>query len=141
MKRIAIVIALSAALVAPSVAGAATIKQEGRIVGDKATKVKLRVQTKGGKPDKVAGFTAKNVRVRCENGPSRITFSALQPIKVEESKFKVKLSDGEGGVLRIQGKVKDRGRQTRGSLKSNEFEAENGKMCRAPKQRFRTAAG
>jgi hypothetical protein len=138
LRKIAIIAASVAALVAPASALANVIRQEGQIVHDDATLVKLHVVTKGGKPVKVEQFKAKNVAVHCDDGPSRITFTALDPAKVEsDNTFKVRLSDGNGGILRIKGQVKGGGKAVVGSLKTNDFDS--GKQtCRAPKQRFKT---
>ncbi len=83
MRKIAIIVTSAAALVVPASAMANVIEHEGQIVRDDATLVKLRVETKGGDAVKVAGFKAKNVRVNCDDGRSRITFTALTPIKVK----------------------------------------------------------
>jgi hypothetical protein len=138
LRKLTIICVSAAALVVPASAMANTIRQEGQIVRDDKTLVKLRVETKGGDAVKVGGFKAKNVVVRCDDGPSRITFTALTPVKVDsDNHFKVRLSDGEGGILRISGKVKDNGHATVGNLKTNDFKS--GKQtCRAPKQRFKT---
>ena len=144
MRKIAILCASAAVLVAPSSALAKNIKHEGQIVGDKATSVKLRVKVNGGKAKKVGGFKAKNVMVRCDKGPARINFTALTPVNVNSSNvFKVRLSDGDGGILRISGKVKKNGKATVGNLKTNNFKSEtdSGKKqsCKAPKQKFKTS--
>lgn len=140
MKKIATLCAAGALLVMPASALAKNIKQEGQIVKDSATSVKLRVKVNGKTPVKVAGFRAIGVKVRCEKGPRRTTFTALTPVKVNSHKtFKVRLSDGSGGILRIVGKVKNDGKATVGSLKTNAFESGK-KTCKAPKQKFKTAA-
>lgn len=140
MRKIAILCAAAAVLVAPASAMAENIKQEGQIVGDKATSVKLRVKANNGVATKVGGFKAKNVAVRCDNGPSRIDFTALTPVNVSSSNtFKVRLSDGAGGILRITGKVKNGGKATVGNLKTNDFESGD-QTCKAPKQKFKTSA-
>jgi hypothetical protein len=140
MKKIATLCAMGALLALPASALAKNIQQQGQIVHDDATSVKLRVKVHGSTPVKVAGFKAKNVMVRCEDGPSRINFTALTPVDVDgDNGFKVRLSDGHGGILRINGKVKNGGKATVGSLKTNDFHS--GKTtCKAPKQRFKTAA-
>ena len=139
LRKIAIICASAAALMAPASAMAGNvIRQEGQIVHDDATLVKLRVEMKAGSPKKVSGFKAKNVHVNCDDGRNRITFTALTPIKVKgDDTFGVRLSDGEGGYLKIKGQVKDGGRATVGSLRSSEFKSE-GQTCQAPKQRFKT---
>ena len=140
MKKIATLCAAGALLLLPASALASNIQQVGQIVHDDATSVKLRVKVNGNTPVKVAGFKAKNVMVRCEDGPSRINFTALTPVNVDsDNGFKVRLSDGNGGILRINGKVKNDGKATVGSLKTNNFDS--GKTtCKAPKQRFKTSA-
>ena len=40
--------------------------------------------------------------------------------------------------MKVQGKVKDNGNATKGSLKTNEFTGSNGATCKTPKQRFKT---
>lgn len=139
MKKIAILVALAAILLLPASAQAKILKQEGTIVGDKTATVKLRVKVNGGEAEKVGGFKAKNVLVRCDNGPSRISFTALTPVDVaSDNNFKVRLNDGNGGILRISGTVKNRGRATTGSLKTNDFESGT-QTCKAPKQKFKTS--
>ena len=140
MKKIATLCAAGALLLLPASALAKNIQQQGQIVHDDATSVKLRVKVNGKTPVKVGGFKAKNVMVRCDDGPSRINFTALTPVKVDgDNGFKVRLSDGNGGILRINGKVKNGGKATVGSLKTNTFDS--GKTtCKAPKQRFTTSA-
>ena len=140
MKKIATLCAAGALLLLPSSAIAKSISQVGQIVNDDSTSVKLRVKVNGNTPKKVGGFKAKNVKVRCEDGPSRINFTALTPVNVKSNhSFKVRLSDGNGGILRITGKVKNNGKATVGSLKTNTFKS--GKTtCKAPKQKFKTSA-
>lgn len=141
MRKIATAIALTAALAVPSVASAATIKQTGQIVKDDATSVKLRVKTNSsGHATKVGGFKAKNVKTRCDDGPTRISFTALQAVKIKHGQFKVRLSDNEGGVLRLSGKVSKDAKSVTGKLKTNSFKAENGQTCKTPKQKFKTEA-
>lgn len=143
MKKIVIAAVLIGGLALPSVASAKIIKHEGQIVGDNATEVTLRVKVNGGEATKVSGFRAKRVRTRCESGPTRFKFKALDPVNVNDrNRFKARLTDGEGGFLRIKGKVRRRGRATVGTLKTNEFQAEvDGQMetCKTPKQRFKTS--
>ena len=140
MKKTATLCATGAFLLAPASALAMNIQQQGQIVNDDATSVKLRVKVSGGTPKKVGGFKAKNVMVRCDDGPSRIDFTALTPVNVKgDNGFGVRLSDGHGGILRITGEVKAHGRATVGSLKTNDFKS--GKTtCKAPKQKFKTSA-
>jgi hypothetical protein len=141
MKRLATAIALTAALAVPTVASAATIKQEGQIVKDDATSVKLRIKTNSsGKATKVAGFKAKNVRTNCDDGPTRISFTALQPVDIDNGKFKVRLSDDNGGILRLSGKVSGDAKSVTGKLKTNNFEGSGGQTCKTPKQKFKTEA-
>ncbi len=141
MKKIATLCAAGALLLLPASALANSIKQEGQIVKDDVTSVKLRVKVSGGTPVKVGGFKAKNVLVHCNKGPRRINFTALTPVKVNSDRgFKVRLSDGKGGTLRITGKVKAHGHATVGSLKTNEFKAGPKTTCKAPKQKFKTSA-
>ena len=139
MRKLTIICVSAAALAVPSSAMAGNvIRHEGQIVRDDATKVKLRVEMRGGEPRKVAGFKARNVRVNCDKGQSRITFTALTPIKVKrDNRFEVRLSDGDGGYLKIKGEVRNRGRATVGSLRTSEFKS-GGQTCQAPKQRFKT---
>ena len=40
--------------------------------------------------------------------------------------------------MKVQGKVKDNGNATKGSLRTNEFTGSNGATCKTPKQRFKT---
>lgn len=141
MKKFALSIVCAAVMLVPASAHAKNIQQTGQIVGDKTTSVKLRVKVVGGEVRKVAGFKAKNVLTRCDSGPSRISFTALTPIAVKnDNTFRVRLTNDDGAVLRISGKVKDRGRKTVGKLKTNSFEASSGETCKTPKQKFKTSA-
>lgn len=141
MKKLAILIVMFAALAAPAAAAAKNVKQTGNVVGDKVATVKLRVKVEHGKALKVAGFRAQNVAARCGKDVIRITLTVHSPIEVEgNGDFKGRISDGEGGMVRISGQVKDRGRATSGSVKTNEFQQGN-RTCKVPKQRFKTSAG
>ena len=143
MKRLTTLAAAAMALIAPASALAENIQQEGFIKGDKAAPVKLRVKVdSSGDVKKVGGFRAQNVVASCDGEKViRIQLTALTPVPVErDNSFKVRLSDGSGGILRITGEIKDGGRVTVGNLKTNEFES--GKLtCRVSKQRFATSAG
>lgn len=141
MKRIVTLAATVATLAAPAAAYGKTIQQEGFINGDKAATVKLRVEVNGNDPQKVGGFKAKNVRARCDgNEIVRISLTALTPVDVDrDNGFKVRLSDGNGGVLRISGQVKDDGNATVGNLKTNDFKS-GSQTCRVSKQGFKTSA-
>lgn len=141
MKKLAILIAMFAALAAPAAAAAKNVKQTGYVVGDKAAKVKLRVKVKDGEAVKVAGFRAQNVTARCDKDMIRITLTVHSPIEVKGGgDFKARISDGRGGVVRISGQVKNGGRATSGSVKTNEFQ-QGDRTCKVPKQRFKTSAG
>ena len=108
MKRttttaILLVIAASLAFAGSALAGSKTIKQTGQIVGDQATFVKLRVKVSGGDPQKISGFSAKNVLTRCDakNGRvnKRFSYSALDPITVNSSnRFNAILTDSSIGL-------------------------------------------
>lgn len=114
--------------------------QKGEIVGDPATKVSLRVKTEGNDPISVANFEAEDVATRCDGEMSRIDFTVLDAVPVsEDNTFKARLTDGEGGVFRLKGKVKNDGRATVGSLKTNNFESDDGNVCKTPKQKFKTS--
>jgi hypothetical protein len=140
MRKIATVATAALMLALPATAFGKTIRQTGFVKGDKAATVKLRVKVHGNDPVKVGGFKAKNVTAKCDKGPIRITLTALTPVKVDsDNGFKVRLGDGNGGVLRISGTVKDDGRRTVGNLKTNDFQS--GKQtCKVPKQGFATSA-
>ncbi len=140
MKKIAILAAAAAALLAPASALAKNFPQTGSIKGDGVAVVKLRVGVEGGEPAKIAGFRALNVQARCGEDRVRITLRAVTPIKVAgDGTFRARLADDEGGVLHIGGKVKDGGRKTKGVLWTNEFKSGK-KTCRVPKQRWKTSA-
>lgn len=141
MRKLATLIAATAVLAVPATATAKTIRQEGTFVGDKASKVTLQVQTKGKDPRSVTDFKARNVQTRCEGDRSRIDFTVLAAVRIKENNgFKVRLSDGDGGILRISGKVKNNGKRVVGNLKTNEFKSSNGLICKTPKQRFKTSS-
>lgn len=140
MRKLATVVAAAAVLALPASATAKTIRQEGGFVGDPTSRVSLQVQTKGGDPRAVTDFKARNVQTRCQGKPSRIDFTVLSRVRVGDNNgFKVRLSDGDGGILRISGRVENNGRRVVGNLKTNEFKSSNGKLCKTPKQRFKTS--
>lgn len=142
MKRSAIVLtAVVFALVATvSVANAAKYKQTGQVVGDRNAKVQLRVKTnRKDKAIEVAGFKAKGVLTKCGKEIVRYQYNALSPIPVLKNEFKIVLSGSGGAKLTISGKIKRKGKATKGSLKSNRFAGDNGTICKTPKQRFKTS--
>jgi len=141
LKKIATLCAAIGVLALPASASAETIKQKGEIVGDSETRVSLKVEVTGLGPVEVADFKAKNVFTRCDKEPSRLDFTALDPIQVKsDDTFKARLTDNDGGFLRIAGKVKKGGAAVVGSLKTNEIQSENGSICKTPKQKFKTSA-
>ncbi len=141
---ILLVIAASLAFAGSALAGSKTFKQTGQIVGDQATFVKLRVKVSGGDPQKISGFSAKNVLTRCDGKNGRVnkrfSYSALDPISVNPSnRFDAILTDASIGLkISLQGTVKRRGRAVEGSIKTNRFDLKN-KVCKVPKQAFKTA--
>lgn len=141
MKKLVTLIAALAALAVPSGAAAANVKQTGYIVGDKAAKVKLRVKVAGGDAVKLAGFRAQNVSARCDKDATiRITLTVHTPIEIErDGDFKARISDGQGGMVRIAGQVKNRGHATAGTVKTNEFQ-QGKRTCKVPKLPFKTSA-
>lgn len=141
MKKLAIMFTALAALLAPSGAAAANVKQTGYIVGDKAAKVKLRVKVTDGDAVKVAGFRAQNVSARCDKDAIRITLTVHTAIEIErDGDFKARIGDGQGGMVRIAGHVKNHGRATTGTVKTNEFQ-QGGRSCKVPKLKFKTSSG
>ena len=149
MKRttttaILLVIAASLAFAGTAAAGSKTIKQTGQIVGDQATFVKLRVKVSGGDPQKISGFSAKNVLTRCDGKKGRVnkrfSYSALDPISVDSSNgFNAILTDDSIGLkISLQGKVKRQGKAVKGTIKTNRFDLKN-KVCKVPGQSFNTA--
>lgn len=141
MKKLATAAVATAVLVAPSMASAKTFRHDGGIVGDQATRISLQVKTNGKDPRSIANFKAKNIFTRCGGQPSRIDFTVLDAVPVKDNNgFKVRLTDGADGILRISGKVKNNGRRTVGNMKTNDFESSNGQTCKMPKQRFKTSS-
>ena len=141
MRKLATLCAAVGALALPASAAADTIKQNGEIVGDSETRVSLKVEYNGLGPISVNDFKAKNVFTRCDKKPSRLDFTALDPIDIKsDDTFKARLTDNEGGFLRIQGKVKNGGAAVVGNLKTNEIKSEDGSLCKTPKQKFKTSA-
>ncbi len=142
MRKFATLITSATALVAlaaPALAASGNVKQTGFIVGDKAATVKLRVKVDDGRATKVGGFKAQNVLAGCKKKDIRIQLIALEPVPVNrDGDFKVRLSDGEGGILRISGQVLDDGEATKGTVKTNDFD-QDGDTCRVAKQKFRTS--
>ncbi len=140
MKKVVVlaIAVASLAFAATALAGSKTIAQSGQMVGDKATSVKLRIKVKDGEPIKVSGFEAKDVFTRCKGDVVRFTYTALDPLPVINDKFKIKLVGSGGAVMKVAGKVKDNGRSTSGSLKTNNFN-NDGVTCKTPKQRFKTS--
>ena len=150
MKRtataaIALVAAASLVLAGSAVAGSKTYRQTGQIVGDNGSKVKLRVKVKNGDPQSIKGFKAKDVITRCDtkNGRKvkRYDYLSLDPITVQsDNEFNIVLTDSSIGLkITLAGKVKKHGKNVVGKIKTNRFE-DGGKVCKAPKQKFKTAA-
>ena len=140
LKKLATAAVATAMLVTPPVASAKTIRHDGQIVGDNATRIKLKVETNGNNPKQIDDFRAKNIFTRCKGQASRIDFKVLDAVEVKENNgFKVRLTDGEDGILRISGKVKNNGNRVVGNMKTNDFESANGQTCKMPKQRFKTS--
>lgn len=141
MKKFVTLAATAAVLALPASASAETVKQKGEIVDDSETRVSLKVEVNGLGPVSVEDFKARNVFSRCDGEPSRLDFTALSPIPVKgDGTFKDRLRDDNDGVLRIEGKIKDGGKAAVGTLKTNEIQSDDGKICRTPKQTFKTAA-
>lgn len=141
MKKYATLAAAAAVLALPATASAETVKHKGEIVGDSETRVSLKVEVNGLGPVSVEDFKARNVFSRCDGDPSRLDFTALSPISIKsDGTFKERLRDDNDGVLRIQGKIKDNGDAVVGTLKTNEIQSDDGKICRTPKQKFKTSA-
>ena len=139
MKKLTTAALALAALAAPSTAAADTIRQKGGIVGDDKAKISLKVETKGKTPKAIVDYAAEDIATRCDGKSSRIDFTVLDPVPVkDDGGFKVRLRNGEGGVLRITGKVLKGNKEVVGNLKSNEFETSTGDVCKTPKQRFHT---
>jgi hypothetical protein len=141
LRKLAVlgVVIASLAFAASALAGSKTIAQTGGVIGDKAASVKLRIKVKNGVATKVSGFQASNVFTRCDGEVVRFKYNALDPLPVVDNEFKIKLVGGGGAVMRIQGKVKNGGRATKGSLRTNTFSSA-GHTCRSPKQRFKTSS-
>jgi len=148
LKKLATLLAIGTSLALPAGALAKTFDHEGQIVGDKATRVTLGVKVEKGDPKKITDFKAREVMTRCgkDREPARITFTLLTALRVRGgNEFRARLSDGEGGSLRISGEVRKGGRITEGRLRTSEFRSHSGstkgQLCRTPRQRFRTSAG
>ena len=141
LRKFATLTTALVALAVPTVAHAENVKQSGYVVGDKSATVKMRVKVKDGKAVKVAGFRAKNVVARCGKDVIRIQLTVRSPIDVEgDGDFKGRIGDGEGGIVRISGTIKDHGLSAVGNVKTNEFE-QGDKTCKVPTQKFKTSAG
>lgn len=146
MKKIAATAALTFCLALPASAAARTFTHEGRIVDDPETRVTLDVRVRGGHPRRVTDVKARRVLAICgkRRQRERITFTLLDPLRVgRDNTFGRRLSDGEGGVLTIRGRVRRHGRATVGSIETNRFRSHSGsskgQLCRVPRQRFRTS--
>jgi hypothetical protein len=138
-RKIAVLAATAAGLALPATAQAKNFQQTGYIKGDRDAVVKLRVGLENGQPAKIAGFRALHVRATCGRDKVRITLRAVTTIHVRrDHTFKARLSDDNGGVLRIAGKVRDGGRKAKGHLSTNEFKS-GSKKCHVPRQRWRTS--
>jgi opacity protein-like surface antigen len=142
LKKLSTAALAMAALAAPASASADNIRQKGGIVGDDKAKISLKVETRDdGSPKAIVDYAAENIATRCEGKSSRIDFTVLDPVPVkDDGGFKVRLRNGEGGVLRISGKVEKGNERVVGNLKSNEFETSTGDTCKTPKQRWNTSA-
>lgn len=144
MKRIATVaIALLTAaallLAGSALAGSKTYKQSGQIVGDKGSKIKLRVKVKNGEPKEIKGFKAKNVITRCDDTIKRYDYESLSPIPLHDGEFKITLTDTAIDLkIMLKGHTKRHGKAVNGKISTNKFEV-NDETCKVSKQKFKTS--
>ena len=140
MRKTIIISALCAVLAIPALAAAAKIRHSGKIVGDDDSRVTLRVTKKSGEIRKISGFKANGVLIRCESGNGQFDFTITGSIPVNAKQtFKARLPNvnNENEKLRVSGKVRKRGREVVGNIKTNKL-TQNGETCDVPKQRFNT---
>jgi hypothetical protein len=129
------------ALALPAIALAGKIATEGKIVGDSATKVTVRVIKNSGDVTTIRGFRAKGVLSKCGpmDQPNRINFRIHGAIPVgAENRFDQRFHNNDGSTLHISGKVRRHGRMVVGDLKARNFDNDDGQNCVTPKQRFKT---
>jgi hypothetical protein len=141
MKKLAVLVVALAilGLATTALASSKTISQSGQIVGDKATQVTLRVKVKNGVAIKVSGFNATGVLTRCGGVVKRYQYSVLGQIPVTAGSFDgYGVDDPTGLRITLKGTVKDSGRSTVGTVKSNSFDLK-GTSCKVPKQKFKTS--
>lgn len=125
-------------LAAPAIAG--KIRHSGKIVGDKDSRITLRVTKKAGDIRKVSGFKASGVLIRCESGNGEFSFSIAGSIRVNnKNNFKARLPNVNDPKekLRVTGRVKGGGKKVVGNIKTNKL-TQGGEKCDVPKQRFAT---
>jgi hypothetical protein len=144
MKRtatatIALVAALALLLPGGALAASKTYRQSGHVVGDKGSKIKLRVKVKSGEPQQIKGFKAKNVITRCDDAIKRIDYQSLSAIPLHDGAFNITLTDSSINLkIKLKGNVKRHGKAVKGKISTNRFKA--GKdTCKAPKQKFKTS--
>lgn len=140
MRKTIIIGALCALLAIPALAFADKIRQSGKIVGDDASKITLRVTKNGGDITKISGFKAEGVLIRCESGNDEFGFTITGSIEVnDQGSFRARLPNVSNPQekLRVSGKVKNGGKTVVGNIKTNKL-TQNGEQCDVPKQRFNT---
>jgi hypothetical protein len=141
LKKIALIVALAALLIAPAGALAKTIGLSGGFVGDDIAVVKMKTVKKGGEVTAIKRFRAKKVFTDCGREEARYTVSATSKILVDEDEFDVTLGVPNSKTkIFIEGDVRKGGKKVVGTLKTNKFkETINGKKvnCKVPEQKFK----
>jgi hypothetical protein len=144
MKRtataaIAVSVAAALLIAGSAMAGSKTYKQSGQIVGDKGSKVKLRVKVKDGEAKQIKGFKAKDVITRCDDTIKRYDYQSLSPIPLHDGEFKITLTDTSIDLkIKLKGHTKRHGKAVNGKISTNKFEV-NDETCKVSKQKFKTS--
>lgn len=140
MKKLILLLALLLAggLAAPAVAK--KVQHSGQIVGDRESRITMRVTFEEGEVGRVGGFRASGIDVACPDGPRQFAFRITGSIRVSRNgSFRTKIPNRRApdDKLRLTGKVVDGGKRVVGNVKAPEFSV-GGSRCEVPKQRFVT---
>jgi len=114
MKRILVPLALVIALAVPAPAAAATRSYSGDVGG--AATLSFTLKKRQGKST-VKDFLFEQVPVQCAAGANTTSGHLTFGMKVEGKKFGAKAEDGAGSELQVDGKLKQQGKQARGTLR------------------------
>ncbi len=138
MKKFVLLAALLVFAAVPALALAKKIQTSGGVIGDKNSRVSLRVTVKGGDIKKISGFKAKGINIRCDGKSTELDFNITGSVKTNaKDNFKARIPNTTNPKekLRVSGRVQNKGKKVVGNIKTNKITL-SGMNCDMPKQRF-----